>query len=141
MAQISGIVVPVFPIVAFGRLAALAVMPPVCRRSGSRPHAPRAEGGRMRKPEASALNGLGVEGHCEIRQHAGGVGGYIIAVVFAIGPGGRRCGILTHEDGAALRFRDHEQARAMALRCGFTEDRIWLAEPPDTRTPRSAGER
>lgn len=89
----------------------------------------------MRKPEASALNGRGVEGHCEIRRHAGGVGGYIIAVVFAIRPGSWRCGILTHEDGAALRFRDYERARAMALRCGFTEDRIWLARSQDTGAP------
>jgi len=91
----------------------------------------------MRTLEASALNRRGVRGRCEIRPHAGGAGGYVIAVIFAAGTEAGRSGVLTHEDGAALRFADPAQARRMALRCGFTEDHIGLQEPATGDYPSS----
>lgn len=83
----------------------------------------------MRTTELVTLTRNGRLDHCEIHPAWDGSGCYVIWVwPHAAGRGEGR--VLSHEDGAPLRFRDAVRAHGLAMQCGLKAQEVTVRWPP-----------
>jgi hypothetical protein len=90
----------------------------------------------MRPIEAVEMMRCGEVSHCEIRPAWDGSGSYVIAA-YRPDAENTRWRILTHEDGAPLRYRDASRAYAHAVQSGLPADAVSVRWPPIN--PRRSG--
>lgn len=84
---------------------------------------------QLRSIEAAALSRRSASCGCEIHPAWDGAGSFVLWT-WERAADGRHWMLMTHEDGAAIRFDDPSRAYAQAVKCGFSPHTVSIRWPP-----------